>query len=95
MRVFLPRLTGGRLNREYARQCAGVGADLPALSCFQTGNHAYGCLPVFLRMQQLQNVAATEAWGLLRFLLLRFGEVPACSGEPLMLPLKRQCGMAN
>jgi len=36
-------------------------------------------------MLSLQNVAAPQAWRLLRFLLLRFSKMSANAGEPRLL----------
>jgi len=49
------------------------------------------CLPVLLRVRTVQGVAAAEGGRLLRVLLLRIGQVPACANAARMLQL--QCVM--
>jgi hypothetical protein len=48
----------------------------------ESGNHANGCLPIFLSMRGLRNDAAAGAGRLLRVLLLRVSAVSADSGKP-------------
>jgi len=54
---------------------------LPTLRNGTIGNHADGCLPVFLRVHRLRHAAAPESGRLLRVLLVRLGAVPADAGR--------------
>ena len=49
---------------------------MPTLWLRQEGNHAHGCMPILLRVPELQDAATAQAGRLLRVLLLRLSQVP-------------------
>ena len=69
------------------RRIARIGADLSALRLCRVGNHANGCVPVLLRVQELQDTASSEPRRLLRVLFVRFGQVSTDSGTAGLLRL--------
>jgi hypothetical protein len=60
-------------------------ADLSALRLRRAGDDADRCLPIFLRVPELQDAAASEVGRLLRVLFVRFNEMSADSGTTWML----------
>jgi hypothetical protein len=67
---------------------AGVGADVPAVRCRVRRDDADGRVRLLLHVRCVLRVAAPEAGGLLRLLLVRVGQVPAEAAGRLALRLR-------
>src|SRR5258708_10955026 len=80
MRASLP-------SRNHERADPPIRADLSAVRLRQAGNDAHRRLPVLLRMHPVRGVAQAQPRRLLRFLLVRLGQVPADAGAALLLRL--------
>src|SRR6266508_6565589 len=80
-------MRASRRSRNHERADPPIRADLSALRLRQAGNEAHRRLSVLLRVRPVRGVAQAQPRRLLRFLLVRLGQVPADAGAALLLRL--------